>query len=89
MATTANRVSAQTSVEINRRLRWQMEERLAYYEVHPDQFETRLAELDRECDIERMLPHWPSREAAVRRALSAAFAKAAKIPLPGSVKASG
>ncbi|TCU20525.1 hypothetical protein EV132_101592 [Rhizobium sullae] len=29
MATTANRVSAQTSEEINRRLRWQMEERLA------------------------------------------------------------
>jgi hypothetical protein len=55
MATTANRVSAQTSDEINNRLRWQMEERLAYYETHPDQIATRLAELDREWDIERTL----------------------------------
>ncbi|MBB3523216.1 hypothetical protein FHX03_002549 [Rhizobium sp. BK456] len=29
MATTTNRVRTQTSDEINRRLRWQMEERLA------------------------------------------------------------
>ncbi|HEV7435802.1 MAG TPA: hypothetical protein VGO22_13160 [Pseudorhizobium sp.] len=55
MATTANRVGAQTSDEINNRLRWQMEERLAYYETHPDQIATRLAELDREWDIERTL----------------------------------
>lgn len=32
-----------------------MEERLAYYETHPDQIDTRLAELDREWDIERTL----------------------------------
>ncbi len=55
MATTANRVSAQTSDEINNRLRWQMEERLAYYEAHPDQIAARLAELDGEWDIERTL----------------------------------
>ncbi|PLU41263.1 hypothetical protein CN059_29760 [Sinorhizobium medicae] len=55
MATTANRVDAQTSDEINRRLRLQMEERLAYYETHPDQIEARLTELDREWDIERTL----------------------------------
>ncbi|CCF20352.1 conserved protein of unknown function [Pseudorhizobium banfieldiae] len=55
MATTANRVSAQTSDEINRRLRWQMEERLAYYEAHPDQIDARLAELGREWDVERTL----------------------------------
>ena len=55
MTTTANRVSAQTSDEINHRLRWQMEERLAYYEAHPDQITTRLEELDREWDIERTL----------------------------------
>ncbi|CAD7032148.1 hypothetical protein REJC140_03013 [Pseudorhizobium endolithicum] len=55
MATTANRVSAQTSDEINNGLRWQMEERLAYYETHPDQIAVRLAELDREWDIERTL----------------------------------
>ncbi|WP_457812795.1 hypothetical protein U8C33_04645 (plasmid) [Sinorhizobium meliloti] len=55
MATTANRVSAQTSDEINRLLRWQMEERLAYYETHADEIDTRLAELDREWDIERTL----------------------------------
>lgn len=55
MTTTANRVSAQTSDEINHRLRWQMEERLAYYEAHPDQIPTRLEELNREWDIERTL----------------------------------
>lgn len=55
MSTTANRVSAQTSDEINNRLRWQMEERLAYYETHPDQIAARLVELDREWDIERTL----------------------------------
>ncbi|WP_028054492.1 hypothetical protein [Sinorhizobium medicae] len=55
MATTANRVNAQTSDEINRRLRLQMEERLAYYETYPDQIEARLTELDREWDIERTL----------------------------------
>lgn len=55
MATTANRVSAQTSDEINRRLRWEMEERLAYYDTHLDQIAARLAELDREWDIERTL----------------------------------
>ncbi|MCC2614078.1 hypothetical protein [Neorhizobium petrolearium] len=53
--TTANRVSTQTSDEINRRLRREMQDRLAYYEVHPDQIESRLAELDREWDIERTL----------------------------------
>ena len=55
MATTANRVSAQTPTEINRHLRWEMEKRLAYYETHPDQNPTRLEELDREWDIERTL----------------------------------
>lgn len=55
MTTTSNRVSAQTSVEINRRLRRQMEEGLAYYENYPDQIATRLEELDREWDIERTL----------------------------------
>lgn len=55
MATTANRVSAQTPNEINRHLRWEMEKRLAYYETHPDQIPTRLEELDREWDIERTL----------------------------------
>ncbi|MBB4437724.1 MULTISPECIES: hypothetical protein [Rhizobium] len=55
MATTASRVSAQTSDEINQRLRCQMEERLACYQSDPDQIESRLAELDRERDIERTL----------------------------------
>lgn len=55
MATTASRVSAQTSDESNDRLRRQLEERLAYYETHPDQIATRLAEIDREWDIERTL----------------------------------
>lgn len=55
MTMTASRVSAQTSDEINRRLRWQMEERLAYYETHTNQIAARLAELDREWDVERTL----------------------------------
>ena len=55
MATTANRVSAQTSEQINRRLRWQMEERFSYYAAHPHQVSARLIELDREWDIERTL----------------------------------
>ncbi len=56
MATTANRVSAQTSGEINRLLRLQMEERLASLRK-PIQTRSTLgvAELDREWDIERTL----------------------------------
>lgn len=55
MATTADRVSAQTSLEINERLRRQMEQRLAHFGAYPDQIEARLAELDREWDVERTL----------------------------------
>ncbi|NTA84804.1 hypothetical protein G6L13_30615 [Agrobacterium tumefaciens] len=55
MAMTATRVSAQTSEEINQRLHRQMEERLAYFETHPDQIESRLVKLDQEWDIERTL----------------------------------
>ncbi|GCA50329.1 hypothetical protein KGO5_02776 [Sinorhizobium sp. KGO-5] len=69
MATTANRVSVQTSDEINRRLRLQMEERLARYETRPDQIDTRLAELltgsgTSSEPSRRTLPHWHSRDNA-------------------------
>lgn len=55
MTTTADRVRSQTSFEINERLRRQMEHRLAHFVAHPDQIEARLAELDREWDVERTL----------------------------------
>ena len=46
---------AQTSDdEIDRRLRREMEARVAYFAQHPDQIDTRLRELDREWDIERV-----------------------------------
>lgn len=54
-ASTANRVSANTDEEINRRIRQETERRLAYYEFHPEEIPARLAELDQEWDVERAL----------------------------------
>lgn len=54
-ASTADRVSANTDEEINRRIRLEKERRLAYYELHPDEIPARLAELDKEWDVERAL----------------------------------
>lgn len=54
-ASTANRVSANTDEEINRRIRQETERRLAYYEFHPEEIPARLAELDQEWDVERTL----------------------------------
>ncbi len=52
---TADRVSANTDEEINRRIRLETERRLAYYEFHPEEIPARLAELDNEWDVERAL----------------------------------
>jgi hypothetical protein len=55
IATTADRVSAQTAPATNESIRRQTEANVAFYAQHPDQIDRRLAELDREWDIERAL----------------------------------
>lgn len=52
---TLNRVPAHTTEEINRRIRQETQRRLVYFESHKEEIPARLAELDREWDIERML----------------------------------
>jgi hypothetical protein len=55
MVPTVTRVSSHTAKEVNRRIRQETEERLTYLSDHPDEIAARLAELDREWDIERTL----------------------------------
>jgi hypothetical protein len=55
IAESADRVPSQTGEEINRRIRVATERRLAYYRAHPEEIPLRLAELDREWDVERTL----------------------------------
>lgn len=50
-----DRVPSQTADAINRRLRREAEERVAYFAEHPERIGSRLAELDREWDVERTL----------------------------------
>ncbi|MFP8951459.1 hypothetical protein ACLI4Z_00615 [Natrialbaceae archaeon A-arb3/5] len=52
---TAERVPTSTDEAVNERLRRELGERLQYYAEHPDEIETRLVELEREWDVERML----------------------------------
>ena len=52
---TRSRVPRNTGEDVNRRIREATEERLAYYTAHRDEIGARLAELDREWDIERTL----------------------------------
>ena len=52
---TDTRVMEKTSEEINERLRHEMEMRIAYYAQNPGEIDSRLAELDKEWDIERVL----------------------------------
>lgn len=52
---TTERVAVSTADRVNRRIRRQIEEGLAYYAEHPDEIRHRLAELKREWDIERVL----------------------------------
>lgn len=55
LPTTTGRVPSSTDEEINQRIRRQIEASVAYFAEHPGEIEARLAELDREWDIERML----------------------------------
>jgi len=52
---TTSRVPEHTAAHINRQIRQQTEDNLAYFAEHPDEIDGRLGELDREWDIERML----------------------------------
>lgn len=55
LTTSARRVTVNTTDEYNERIRHQTEMNLAYYEAHPEQIDQRLAQLDREWDIERVV----------------------------------
>ena len=55
MATSVERVHAQTPRDVNARIQQAMRMRLAYYEQHRDEIDERLAELDEEWDIERAI----------------------------------
>jgi hypothetical protein len=52
---TATRVSANTADELNEQFHRDLESRLVHFAAHPEQIDARLAELDREWDIERAL----------------------------------
>lgn len=53
--TTADRVPASTPEDVNERIRQDIGDRLWYYADRPDEIDDRLAELEREWDIERTL----------------------------------
>jgi hypothetical protein len=53
--TTVDRVAVNSDEAINRRIRRQIEVNVHYYALHPQEIDGRLAELDREWDIERTL----------------------------------
>jgi hypothetical protein len=52
---TTTRVADNTPAAINRRIAERIEESIRQHAAHPEQIDTRLAELDREWDIERTL----------------------------------
>lgn len=52
---TSQRVRMNTADQVNERLRRQTERRLAFYANHPELIDERLAELDEEWDVERMI----------------------------------
>jgi hypothetical protein len=52
---TTKRVSAHTADPINRQIRREAAERVAYFASHPTEIPARLRDLDREWDIERTL----------------------------------
>ena len=55
MVSTARRVPKHTSADVNARIRQDMIQRIRHYADHPEGIEQRLAELDREWDIERAI----------------------------------
>ncbi|MGZ8995123.1 MAG: YgaP family membrane protein [Rhodospirillales bacterium] len=52
---TAERVPHHTAAHVNARIEDELEASVAYHARHPGAIADRLAELDRECDIERIL----------------------------------
>jgi hypothetical protein len=50
-----NRVTEHTSERVNRKIQAETQHRLEYYRWHPDEIDARLAALDAEWDVERML----------------------------------
>jgi hypothetical protein len=52
---TAERVRINSTRRANQRIRRAMENRIAYYAQHPQEIDGRLAELDREWDVERLI----------------------------------
>ncbi len=55
MVTTAARVPSHTAPDINDRIQQQIAERICFCSLHPEEIPARLAELDREWDIERAI----------------------------------
>lgn len=55
VATSATRVENRTARQSNQRIRERTRASVAYYARHPEQIDRRLAELDREWDVERWL----------------------------------
>jgi len=55
VARSIDRVSRQTQREVNDRIRRQTRMNVEYYEKHRDEITERLAELEEEWDVERML----------------------------------
>ena len=55
MVSTAARVSSHTDSRINQQIRRATQERVEYFSRHTTEIEARLAELDREWDIERTI----------------------------------
>lgn len=55
IAPSATRVIENTAEHVNREIVRETERNIAYYREHPEEITTRLAELDREWDIERAL----------------------------------
>ena len=52
---TRERVTNHTDPAINEQIRLRMEMKLAYFQGHPERIDSRLEELDKEWDVERML----------------------------------
>lgn len=55
MVSTRNRVPANTSDDINRRIQREIAEKVRYYAKHKNEIPDRLRELDQEWDIERAI----------------------------------
>ncbi|WP_046862916.1 hypothetical protein [Microvirga massiliensis] len=75
VASTVNRVSQQTSQEVNRRIEAHLADSVRWHASHPERIDHRLRELDQEWDIERTLEANASTLAFTGMALAAAIDK--------------